>query len=193
MNRDLSAERIGLQMRVDIGRKLKSMRLSAELTQSELAARAQLTKGFISQVENDNVSISLESLNDILEALGVSLVEFFSDQNKRQVVFAPESRVPAPGHGASVYEFLVPGSSNSEMNPMFVTLEPGEAFDEEEPHTGEEFGYVLSGSLTVRLANKRHKASRNSCFYFEANQPHQLLNTGSKPVSFVWVTAPPMI
>lgn len=180
-------------MKIQVGQKLKSLRLSAELTQAELADRSQLTKGFISQIENGNMSISLESLNDILEALGVSLPDFFSDNGEEKVVFAPADRIPVTGKGASVFDILVPGSTNNEMNPMFVTLEPGESFEEEEAHVGEEFGYVLEGSLTVQFGKKSKRAKRKHCFYFESNQPHRLLNESNKRVSFIWVTAPPLI
>jgi transcriptional regulator with XRE-family HTH domain len=181
------------KMKIKVGQKLKSLRLSAELTQAELADRAQLTKGFISQLENDLVSISLESLHDILEALGVSLQDFFSDNGDEKVVFGPADRVPVTGKGASVFDLLAPGSTNFEMNPMFVTLEPGEAFEEEEAHVGEEFGYVLEGSLTVQFGKKSKRAKRKHCFYFESNQTHRLLNESDKRVSFIWVTAPPLI
>ena len=155
-------------MRVEIGQKIKSLRLGAELTQAELAARAQLTKGFISQVENDQVSISLESLNDILQALDVSLGEFFSSSNQRKVVYGPKDRVPVSGKGASEFSILVPGSTNKDMDPLYVTFEPGEAFE-------------------------TYKAPAKSCFYFEATQPHRLMNTTERKVTFLWVTAPPLM
>lgn len=179
-------------MKLIIGQKIKSLRLSAELTQAELAARAQLTKGFISQLENDLVSISLESLNDILEALDISLAEFFSEQ-VRKSVFSPKDRVPVSGSGASVLESLVTGSTNRDMDPMFVRFGPGESFEFEQPHVGEEFGYVLSGALTLELAGKEKRITAKSCFYFESNQTHRLSNHSNSAVSFLWVTAPPLM
>ena len=73
----------------ELGKKIKSLRLTSELTQEELANRAKLTKGFISQIENENfeTSISLESLSDILDALGVSLTDFFKETKEPQIVF----------------------------------------------------------------------------------------------------------
>ena len=79
-------------MELKIGEKIKALRLASELTQAELADRARLTKGFISQLENDQTSISVDSLADILGALGVSLAEFFSDSSDVKVVFSPGSR-----------------------------------------------------------------------------------------------------
>ena len=91
-------------MRLRTGSKIKSLRLASELTQEELANRARLTKGFISQLENDQTSISLDSLADILDALGVSLSEFFSDSAEAQIVFHPSERVAVDGMGADKFD-----------------------------------------------------------------------------------------
>ena len=64
---------------MDIGTKLKSLRTQNGLTQQELADRAELTKGFISQVERNLTSPSISTLADILQCLGSSLQEFFTD------------------------------------------------------------------------------------------------------------------
>jgi len=62
-----------------IGERLKRLRIINSLTQEELASRADLTKGFISQLENDATSPSIATLKDILDVFGVSMQEFFSD------------------------------------------------------------------------------------------------------------------
>ena len=62
---------------MEIGHKLKQMRVRQNLTLEELASRCELTKGFLSQVERNLTSPSIVTLNDILEALGSTLGEFF--------------------------------------------------------------------------------------------------------------------
>ena len=76
---------------VDIGAKIKQTRLKLGLTQEELAARTELSKGFISQLERNLTSPSIATLVDILEALGTDTAAFFtaSDDNEK-VVFTPE-------------------------------------------------------------------------------------------------------
>ena len=180
-------------MRLEIGQKIKALRLASELTQSELAARARLTKGFISQVERDQTSISLDSLLDILDALGVTITEFFNDTGQAKKVFTPKDRISLPEKGAERFEILIPGSTNNLMDPIMVTLAPGESLPEEGPHAGEEFGYVLSGTLTLIVGKKHHKITSRSCFYFEADQHHQFVNRGKAKTSFLWVTSPPQM
>ena len=63
---------------MNIGNKLKELRVQKGLTQEELADRAELSKGFISQLERDLTSPSIATLVDILQVLGTDLNEFFS-------------------------------------------------------------------------------------------------------------------
>ncbi len=64
---------------IKIGEKLRRLRMENGLTQEELANRAYLTKGFISQLERDLTSPSIATLKSILDVLGVELAEFFQD------------------------------------------------------------------------------------------------------------------
>jgi transcriptional regulator with XRE-family HTH domain len=180
-------------MKLEIGHKIKALRLASELTQSELAARARLTKGFISQLERDQTSISLDSLLDILDALGVTISEFFGDLSGTHRVFSPKDRINVTEKNVECFEILIPGSTNNLMDPILVTLAPGEELAEDGPHSGEEFGYVLTGVLTLMIGKKSHKVSATHCFYFEAGQSHQLINRGKGKVRFLWVTSPPQM
>ena len=62
---------------MNIGEKLRRLRLQRNLTQEEMADRCELSKGFISQVERDQASPSIATLTDMLECLGSSLQDFF--------------------------------------------------------------------------------------------------------------------
>ncbi len=181
-------------MKSEIGQKIKDLRLAAELTQAELADRAKLTKGFISQVENDQTSISLDSLIDILEALGLSLSEFFADDGEiDRIAFTPSERISLEGRGAKVFDLLVPGSTNNLMDPILVTLEPGQSLPMEEPHNGEEFGYILSGQLVIRYGKLTYRLKKDDCFYFESDKRHQLQNKGKNKTTILWVMTPPQM
>ena len=84
-----------------IGKRIKRLRLANDLTQDELALRADLTKGFISLLERDHTSISIEALAQVLEVMGSSLSEFFKDleMGERKVVFRSGDRVRVEGRG----------------------------------------------------------------------------------------------
>ena len=72
---------------MDIGKKIRQLRLQNNLTLEDLASRSELTKGFLSQLERDLTSPSISTLEDILEALGTNLSEFFHEEEEEQIVF----------------------------------------------------------------------------------------------------------
>ena len=70
---------------MQIGAKLKELRILKGLTQEELADRTELSKGFISQLERDLTSPSIATLMDILQCLGTSIGEFFKETPEEQI------------------------------------------------------------------------------------------------------------
>ncbi len=176
-----------------IGERLKRLRMVNSLTQEELASRADLTKGFISQLENDATSPSIATLKDILDVFGVSMQEFFSDtSDEESVVFGKDARVQATDDDDRIrVELLVPGAQNREMDPVLVTLEPGEEMDEQPFHEGEEFGFVILGKVQLKLDDKVHTVKKDECFYFTSDKRHSVKNIGKGPAKILWVVTPP--
>ena len=174
-----------------LGDKIRSLRKQADLTQEELAERATLTKGFISQVERDRTSLSVDSLLQILGALDRSPAEFFRDGDETQVVYTRRDRVGVVRQGVSGFELLIPGAQNRRMEPALLSLAPGERTPEEDPHEGDELGFVLRGKVGLRLGREQWAVRRGECFYFKADRAHSIENLGSSPAVFLWVTCPP--
>lgn len=175
-----------------IGERLKRLRMINSLTQEELANRADLTKGYISQLENDATSPSIATLKDILDVFGVSMQEFFGDPIGEDVVYGKDARVQPSDEGDAVQvELLVPGAQNREMDPALVTLAPGEEMDEQNFHEGEEFGFVLLGRIQLRLDDKVYTVKKDECFYFTSDKRHAVKNIGKGPAKILWVVTPP--
>ena len=76
-----------------IGEKIKNIRLAQELTQEDLASRSDLTKGFISLLERDLQTPSLDTLELILNALDTTPAEFFADNGPDIVGFRTSQRL----------------------------------------------------------------------------------------------------
>ena len=76
-----------------IGERIRNLRQLSNLTQEELAERANLTKGFISQIEHDLTSISLDSLIQILEALDENISDFFREASQEKIIYQEKDRV----------------------------------------------------------------------------------------------------
>ncbi|MCL2708662.1 MAG: helix-turn-helix domain-containing protein [Defluviitaleaceae bacterium] len=177
---------------MQIGEKIKQLRVRTGLTQEELANRCDLSKGFISQVERELTSPSIATLIDILESLGTNLTGFFQEPASLNILFKPDDAYSTEDE-ASGYKiaWVVPSAQKNRMEPIIVTLRGGGRTGEYAPHEGEVFGYVVSGSVTVHLGNKKWKAKRGECFYYGALESYFVENQAKREAVFVWVAAPP--
>ena len=137
---------------MNIGYKIKTLRVAKNLTQEELADRAELSKGFISQLERNLTSPSIATLVDILQCLGTNLKDFFNDEEDDQIVFSKEDYFEKKDDElGNVIEWIIPNAQKNEMEPLHIVLNPMCATDEDVPHEGEEFGYVLKGEVVLTL------------------------------------------
>ena len=144
-----------------IGEKIKDLRNKNGLTQQELADRAELTKGYISQLERGQVVYSEGAFFEKIDEVGNSI------------------------------QWIVPNAQQNQMEPLLVVVQPKEQLQEDKPHEGEEFGYVISGRIRLHLGDKSYVVKSGESFYFRANRNHFIENTGSRPAKFVWVSTPP--
>lgn len=174
-----------------IGERIKMLRQAKSLTQEELATRAGLTKGFISQIERNLTSLSVESLIGILDALDEKPSNFFNGAFDEKIVFKFRDRVELEREDVKRFQILVPAAQNRLMDPALLELDVGERTPEEEPHEGEEFGFVLAGGVEVVLGGKPHRVKRGECFYFKATKRHYIVNRRKKKSVALWVSSPP--
>src|SRR6476620_11283916 len=109
---------------MQIGRKIKNLRLKKGLTQEELGERTDLSKGYISQIERDLSSPSIETFFSILEVLGCSPKEFFDDkENNQKVVYGDEDQTEFIDEELGYrIQWLVPESNENDMEPIILTL-----------------------------------------------------------------------
>ena len=178
---------------IDIGAKIKGMRLKLALTQEELAARTELSKGFISQLERNLTSPSIATLADILEALGTDLASFFAaDDPNEKVVFTPDDMFESEDETlASSICWLVPNAQKNALEPILVTLGPGGRTVEDDPHEGEEFGYVLLGSVVLVIGSRKLKLHKGDSFCFKPTETHYIVNNQKREAKLIWVSTPP--
>lgn len=177
---------------MDIGKKLKNLRVRSGLTQEELADRAELSKGFISQLENDLTSPSIATLTDILQCLGTDLKEFFSEASDKQIVFNKKDFfVKKELDLKHEIHWIIPNAQKNMMEPILIHLEAGGETYIDTPHEGEEFGYVLKGTITLHLGNQTFTVKKGETFYFEANKNHYISTDHKNGASVLWVSTPP--
>lgn len=177
---------------MEIGEKIKQMRIKLGLTQEELASRTELTKGFISQLERDITSPSIATLMDILEALGSDVASFFNEKSNEKVVYSPDDMfvLDDEEQGCSVC-WLVTNAQKNQLEPIMVTIKSGGHTNEDDPHEGEEFGFVLSGQVLLIDGDRRFRVKKGDSFCFHPTGVHYLQNAGKSEAKVLWVSTPP--
>lgn len=176
---------------IEIGDKIKQLRLKHGLTQKELADRCELSKGFISLVESDQTVPSLTTLSDILEVLGTTFEEFFAKDKSKLISFKKEDMFVKDMENGGAITWLVSTAQEKSMEPILIELPSGCESEFDTPHTGEEFGYVLKGFITLCVGIQRTKLKKGDAFYFKADKEHKIVNHGKTEASVLWVASPP--
>ena len=175
---------------MDIGLKLKELRILKGLTQEELADRSELSKGFISQLERNLTSPSIATLMDILQCLGTSIGEFFNESPEEQIVFGRADYFEKKDSELkNEIKWIIPNAQKNMMEPILLTLEAGGETYPDNPHEGEEFGYVLQGNVSIHIGNKLYRAKKGESFYFVSDKKHYL--TSKAGAVILWVSSPP--
>lgn len=175
---------------MELGAKIKDLRVKNGLTQQELADRTELSKGYISQLETDVTSPSIATLADILQCLGTNLGEFFSNDFSEHIVFDEDDMFVNETDNVKI-TWLVPDSQKNDMEPILVELAAGARTALENPHAGEEWGYVLEGTADLHIGDRTYVVKKNMSFYFAAEKLHYIENTHKRPLKFIWVSTPP--
>ena len=178
---------------MEIGNKIKELRMQKGLTQEELADRTELSKGFISQLERDLNSPSIATLIDLLQVLGTTPQEFFTeDETDTQVVFHPQDFFEKEDSELlNKTEWIIPNAQKNMMEPIRVSLQPGGSTYIDVPHEGEEFGYVLTGAIRIHIGNKSYVAKAGDSFYYTPASNHYISCHGKAKAVFIWVSTPP--
>ncbi len=176
---------------MEIGHKIKELRLKNGLTLEELASRSELTKGFLSQLERDLTSPSISTLADVLEALGTNLSEFFQSPQEEQIVFK-ESDFFIDKRDNYKIEWIIPNAQKNQMEPILLTIYPKMKSTKLKSHEGQEFGYVLKGPVYLVMDDRRMKLNTNETFYITNGKTYYLQNQSDHHIKVLWVSSPPV-
>jgi transcriptional regulator with XRE-family HTH domain len=177
---------------MDIGAKIKKLRLRNSLTLEELANRTELSKGFLSQLERDRTTTSIQTLLDILEVLGTTPSEFFDDKKDTNKVVFNEDDCFVQEHDDYNISWLVPNAQKNQMEPILLSLNPQKESEEVLPFEGEAFGYLLKGEVILVYDEKEFTMKEGNSFYVYGDAPHYLKNNTNEIAEIIWIVTPPI-
>lgn len=181
---------------MDIGQKLKTIRKKRGLSQRELAARAGLTNGTISLIEQNRTSPSVASLKSLLDAIPISMAEFFStieDSDTPKVFYkASEFTEIAPESDGKLSLRMLGDAQNHALQVLHETYPPGaDTGPEEISHEGEEAGIVVRGSIEVTVNGQVSILNTGDGYLFDSRLPHRFRNIGKDVCEVVSACTPP--
>ena len=178
---------------VDLGARIRALRLARHETLRKLAAEAGVTESFLSQVERGVASPSIASVQRIARALGATIAELFAaDERAGSLVRVHDRRrVAYPGLGA-VDEFLT-RSTDGRLQVIMSTIEPGGGTGEE-PYThesDEEVVIVLEGSLDLWVGPEHYRLEAGDAVTHSSRIPHRNTNPGPGVARVLFCSTPP--
>ncbi|MCK8601536.1 helix-turn-helix domain-containing protein [Desulfoferrobacter suflitae] len=180
-----------------IGDKMKEMREKHRYTFQDLAAKTDLSKEYLTQVENNEVDPPVATLLKLAKALNVSMSYFFQDQagsEKIAVTRASErTRVERrphhqPGEVNYIYEALEAKKAEKQMQPFLVEFPPQDTSDMVfVSHEGEEFLHLLDGRLEFRSTDRVEVLDPGDSIYFESDVSHSFRCLSEQPARAIVV------
>ncbi|AVA25708.1 cupin domain-containing protein [Rhizobium sp. NXC24] len=180
-------------MTVDIGNRLRHLRIAHNLSQRELAKRTGVPNSTISLIESNASNPSVGALKRILDGIPIGLAEFFAFEPARpkKAFYAAEELVEI-GKGAISYRQVGENLFGRSLQILKEHYQPG-ADTGKVPlvHDGEEGGIVLSGRLEVTVDDERRILGPGDAYYFESRRPHRFRCVGPVACEVISACTPP--
>lgn len=179
-----------------LGQEIKALRRARGMTLQELALKAGLSVGHLSQVERGISMPSIKALHSISRAFDVNVSWFFSsadpgpDDERDFIVRQHQRRQIRFGEGIS--DALLTPTLDRDLELLMSSFAPG-ATSGAQPysHNGEEAGVVLSGQLELWIEDRRFLLNQGDSFSFKSGLPHRYGNPGERETVVVWAITPP--
>ncbi len=180
--------------RIDLGLRLKELRVKRGISQTELAKLVGVTPSTISQVESNLIYPSLPALVKMAEVLSVGVSSFFQDaaETKNRIIFqgadAIEMKLSDLPEGSIEVKMLTPMDFEPKAEPYLIEIPPHKNVPSHFfIHKGEEVGYVLSGKLQIKLENAVYTARTGDVIYLTSEMPTQWKNPGNSTAKLLWL------
>lgn len=183
-------------MTEDIGKKIKELRSSKNLTLKDLSAKTNLSIGFLSQLERGLTTVDIDSLSNIAKILDVNLTYFIEEpkHNKKVILRSYEKEVFQVYSNQFIHYHLTNDVGNKILLPRLIEILPTNSKEDvaKYTHEGEEFIYVLEGILTLFINNEQHELYPGDSAHFNSHTIHNWVNNTSRTVKILTVHTPSM-
>jgi len=174
-----------------IGEKIKSLRFEKGMTLKDLSLKTGLSISFLSQIERGSSSIAITSLKKIADSFNVKMTYFFEEIENYSYVSKKEVQEPFKVEGSYVEYIRLAGKfPERKLDPMKVILKPNQPYVEHFSHPGEEFYYVLKGTVVFKVGDEEFVLQEGEAIHFPSEKVHQWMNPTSEETVVISVLIP---
>jgi DNA-binding transcriptional MerR regulator/quercetin dioxygenase-like cupin family protein len=174
----------------NLGMKLRRLRKRCSLDIAEAARRAKISSGFLSAVELSQANPSVATLQRLAATYNTTVLEFYDLPHQPSAVVKPDKRQVLRTESGIEMELLSTGTKM--LQSMLFRVPPGSGSDGAYSHAGEEFIYMLQGTLEIWLDELEcHVLQEGDSFWFESTRGHRWFNPTKREAALLWINTPP--
>lgn len=178
------------QALANLGMKLRRLRKRCNLDIAEAARRAKISSGFLSAVELSQANPSVATLQRLAATYNTTVLEFYDLPHQPSAVVKPDKRQLLRTESGVEMELLSTGTKM--LQSMLFRVPPGSGSDGAYSHAGEEFIYMLQGSMEIWLDELEcHVLQEGDSFWFESTRGHRWFNPTKREAALLWINTPP--
>jgi DNA-binding transcriptional MerR regulator/quercetin dioxygenase-like cupin family protein len=173
-----------------LGRKLRRLRKGCNLGVVEAAKRAKISAGFLSAIELSKANPSVTTLQRLAATYGTTVLDFYNLPKQSSRLVRPKERRAIQTQSGVRIELLSIGARQLESH--IFRVKPGAGSDGSYSHQGEEFIYMMAGTLEIWLDELEcHTLREGDSFWFESTVGHRWYNPSSEDTVMLWINTPP--
>lgn len=161
-------------IKLDIGSKIRAIRNRKKITIAQMCEGTGLSKGFISNVENNNTSPSISTLQTIASYLDVPLPYLLLEKKQHLRVVRKDARTTTTFNQLKIENI----SSMGGLSLRSVEFPPGGSIGDAHAHEGEECHLVLEGKVLAEQGEDSVILEEGDSFSWNASVPHTVTNVG---------------
>jgi len=176
-----------------LARRLKALRQQHGLSLQQLARRADLSIGTLSQVERGLSQPSLRTVRKLANAFGLPTAYFFdagsgSSKAEDGIVIRSDNRPIMRFGGTDMTAWMLSPQDLEGLQFMLVHLKPGAMSGRRQyEHSGLDLGFVLSGTLNMEVDDKFYVLGSGDSFCFDSRRPHRFENRGESETVVIYI------
>ncbi len=191
-----------MDIKSDIGAKIKSLRTQQKISLETLAQQANLDFNQVELIENQKVVPALSPIIRIARVLGVSLSELIDEYQQSDPVLCLSGEANAgvsfsnSNMSARSHMNFFPLAENKEgrhMEPFYITIDPSKNSYQLSSHEGEEFIYVLSGAIEINYGKDVYVLNQGDSIYYDSIVDHNVHAYKNETAKILAVVYTPLV